>query len=284
MSADNSFTKSNGLPMLTGETFTARISSSKAVVYADENMLSPLGYIANGKAIKVGNPRRINKDLVPLIVSGRLAFIEIKDIRYENSSEEEYKFKKGAPLEHNFDINFDRAEDHLSQNNSFYLGLHRYTAGSDVQNLFMNAADSNQDSFIGFEGSFIHRTPDHLFWGLGIDYSVASSNGFNFNYWMFSPSFGFTPIRQKLFNVDLYGTLDLALAVSMSMTGSDVEEPKGFIWGPQLNARMVFFPQEKYHAFAGLGIRKYFLSGYEELHLESIAGINAFLGLAIEFR
>ena len=88
MAADNSITNEHGRINLEGKTYTARIITPKAIVYADENMLSPLGYIANGKAIIVGNPRRMNRDLVPLVVYGRLAFIEIKDIRYEDTADE----------------------------------------------------------------------------------------------------------------------------------------------------------------------------------------------------
>ena len=285
MAVDNSFTRADGSPALTGETFTARVISPKAVVYADENMLSPLGYIANGKGVRVGNPRRMNRDLVPLVVYGRLAFIEIKDIRYEESSEDEYKFKRGAPLEHNFDATMERPEEKMSQNNSFYFSLHRYTGGSEVQNLFTTLVNAQEDSFIGFEALFVHRQPTgRAFWGLGIDYSLASSSGMKFSYWLFSPSLGYTIVKSKLYNLDLYATLDLALNMGITIDGSDFIEPKGFIWGPQFNARMVFFPQEKFHPFAGLGIRKYMVSGYEDYAFKSVSGINAFVGLAMEFR
>ncbi len=74
---------------------SARVIAPRAVVYSDENMSSPLGFISNDKLIKVGNPRKKNPNLVPLVVYGRVAFIEIKDIHYESQKMEIQNFKIG---------------------------------------------------------------------------------------------------------------------------------------------------------------------------------------------
>lgn len=286
MGADNS-------AGLIGTTYTARINAPKAVVYADENMLSPLGYIANGKAIKVGNPRRMNRDLVPLIISGRLAFIEIKDIRYENSSEDEYKFKRGAPLEHDFDKSIQKPSEVISQNNSFYLSGHRFTAGSDVENVLTAIDGSTVNSFMGFQAQFIHRQTNPLFWGVAIDYSSISSNTVSFSYWMLSPTIGYTLVKKNLFNFEVYASLDLGMNTNFKVDESLTEGPSGFIWGPQVNARLVFFPEERYHALVGIGLRKYAVSGLEEISdaagntlngIKSVSGVSVFLGVGIEFR
>lgn len=294
MAADNSVINEYGKVNLAGKTYTARIISPKAVVYADENMLSPLGYIVNGKAIIVGNPRRMNRDLVPTVVYGRLAFIEIKDIRYEDTADEEYNARRGAPREHNFDVTIQKPEERLSENNSVFFSLHTYGAGDEVKNAFVNIQDAEVTNFSGFQFQFIHRKPlSRFFWGANFDYSGVSTADMKFNYFMLGPVFGFTPIRNPLFFLDIYGSLDLSVNTQFDISNNFENEPSGFVWGPQINARIMFFPQSKYHVFGGVGLRKYSISNLEVLTdlndnevdgMKSITSAQVFVGLGMEFR
>jgi len=294
MAADNSITNEHGTVNMAGQTYTARITSTKAVVYADENMLSPLGYISNGKAIIVGNPRRMNRELVPLIVYGRLAFIEIKDIRYEDTADEEYNARRGAPREHNFDLIIQKPEERLSENNSVYFSLHTFSAGEQVKQAFLNIQGKEESSFSGFNFQFIHRqTTSRFFWGAGLDYSGISTGDMKLAWWMINPTFGYTPIRNPLFSIDVYASLDFAINTEFEISNNFENEPTGFVWGPQINARMVFFPNSKYHVYGGVGLRKYSVQNLETLRdlnensidgITSITGASLFVGFAMEFR
>lgn len=294
MAADNSVINDHGTVVLTGSTHKARVITSKAIVYADENMLTPLGYIANGKAIIVGNPRRMNRDLVPLVVYGRIAYIETKDIRFEDGTEEEYNTKRGAPREHDVDITIQKPEERLSENNSFYFSLHRYGAGDEIKQLFLTNDNTEKDVMTGFNLQFIHRqTTSNFFWGAAADYSAVSTGNMKFGYWLFSPTVGYSIFKNPLFSVDIYASLDLGVNLEYNIETNYEEEPAGWIWGVQGNARVVFFPTAKYHAFAGMGLRKYSvtdlatvkdLNGNAIPGVKDITGVSLFIGAAIEFR
>lgn len=294
MGEDNSVIRDNGQIDMTGGTYTARITANKAIVYADENMLSPLGYIANGKAIKVGNPRRINKDLVPLIVSGRLAFIEIKDIKYENSSDSEYKFKRGVPLEHNFDVTLEKPEERFGDNNSLFLALHTYSAGTQVKNAFLLYTGENVSAFKGLNLQFFHRQPtSNFFWGMGLEYSTISATGLSLNYLLAGPSIGYTPIKNNFFALDIFASLDFALKNELVIENTTAGKPSGFVWGPQISARALLYPYGRYHLFGGLSLRKYAVVGYDDLKdidgnptegINSISGLGLFIGFGMDFR
>jgi hypothetical protein len=257
-------------------------------------MLTPLGYIANGKAIVVGNPRRINRDLVPLVVYGRLGFIELKDIRFDNSADEEYNAKRGAPREHDVDITIQKPEERLSENNSFYLSIHRYNAGDDVKQLFFANENVEEDVMTGFNLQFIHRqSTSRFFWGAALDYSAASTANMKFGYWLLSPTAGYTILKNPVFSVDLYASIDFGVNLEYNIENNYDEEPAGWIWGVQGNARIIFFPNAKYHAFAGMGLRKYSVTdlelvkgpnGNEIPGVKSITGVSLFIGAAVEFR
>jgi hypothetical protein len=290
MAADNSIFNDGARMNLSGGSYTARVTAPKAIVYADENMLSPLGYIGNGKAITVGNPRRMNRDLVPLVVYGRLAFIEIKDIHYEDTADEEYSVKRGAPREHNVDITIQAPEERLSANNSGYFTLHTYSGGEEVKNAFLAIDGANQSQLSGFNLHFIHRKEQsRILWGAGFDYSGASSTNMKFNYWMLGPILGYTPMRNKLFLIDIYGSLDFGVNTVLKVQGQS--EPQGWQWGPQVNTRIVFFPELKYHLVGGIGLRKYnfiHMSTLNDSNNNPVAGISSinsvslFIGAGIE--
>ncbi len=290
---DNSIINDGDTVNLNGTTYKARITAAKAIVYSDENMLSPLGYIANGKAIIVGNPRRINRDLVPIVIHGRLAFIELKDIRFEDKSDEDYNVKRGAPREHNIDAIIERPEEALSQNNSMYLALHTYAANDEIKNVFLATDGVEKSSLTGFSVQFIHRKElSRAFWGASLDYSSASSTSTKFGYWLLGPTIGYTPIRNKLFLIDLYGSFDLAINTQLEITSNFEKEPSGWLYGAQGNARIQLFPDAKYHLTGGVGLRKYKFIGLGPIQdsngvyvngITSLTAVQIFVGAGLEF-
>jgi hypothetical protein len=293
LAADNSIDNDGQNIKLNGKTYSARVTAAKAIVYADENMLTPLGYISNSKIILVGNPRRINKDLVPIVVYGRIAFIEIRDIRYEDSEAEENSTITGAPREHDVDITIQRPDEKLSENNSIYFNLHTFGAGNEVQKVISDIDGVNKSSFTGFGTQIIHRAEaSRFFYGGALDYSSISSTSIKFSFWTISPTIGFTPMRNRLFLLDVYGSFDIAFNTVLEITSNFEKEPPAIIFGPSINSRIVLFPESKYHLVGGIGIRKYQVNDLESLTdsngnriagIKDITGINLFLGLGLEF-
>lgn len=270
----------------------ARVIVPRAIVYSDENMNSPLGFISNDKLIYVGSARKKNPDLLPLVVYGRLAFIEAKNIHYENASAEQQSAKRGAPREHNIDIVLAKPEENLSANNSAYFQLQRFSPGIQTQDV-LNAVEGSSDyAFTGFGISFIHRQlVSRYFWGASYEYNKLSAPSTNFTFYSIAPILGYTPIKNPVFLVDLTFAFDIALSSVLKIENNYAVEPSAFLWGPQLAARIVFFPTQKYHAFGILGYRNYSVSGIEQLEdpnsiaingITKINGISFSLGLAME--
>lgn len=70
---------------------SAIVIVDRAVIYADEQMSAPLGYVRKGKKIKVGNIPRNRAQVYPIIVSGKMAFIRVIDLNTELESVESGK-------------------------------------------------------------------------------------------------------------------------------------------------------------------------------------------------
>jgi hypothetical protein len=64
----------------------AIVMVDKAVIFADEKMSAPVGYVRRGKKIKVGDVARFKAQVYPIIVSGRVAYIRVIDVSTEKES------------------------------------------------------------------------------------------------------------------------------------------------------------------------------------------------------
>ena len=58
----------------------AFIRPTRAVIYADISQKAPIGYLPQGKAIKVGSRPMYNSTILPVVVKGKLAYIKIDDL------------------------------------------------------------------------------------------------------------------------------------------------------------------------------------------------------------
>lgn len=275
-----------------GATHTARVIVPRAIVYSDENMNSPLGYISNDRLITVGNPRKKNPDLVPLVVYGRLAFIEAKNLHYENESVEMQNARRGAPREHNIDLVLTKPEDKLSENNSVYMDLHQFGAGEEMKTLFQNLDGVEKSSLSGFNVTLIHRKQNsRMLWGAAFEYSSVSTSNVDLKLYLMRGLLGFTPFRSPLFLVDVEGALDIAPSTQLTIKSNFENEPNGFSYGPSLHSRIVFFPENVYHLFGTLGYRSYKVLRLENFTdangstisgMSKMAGFNIGIGFAVE--
>ncbi len=268
-----------------GATHLARVIVPRAIVYSDENMNSPLGYISNDRMITVGNPRKKNPDLVPMVVYGRLAFIEAKNLSYDNESVEMQSAKRGAPKEHNIDLVLAKPEEKLSKNNSAFLDLHQYGAGEGLKNIFETIDGEDKSSLQGFGLTLLHRKQhSRMLWGAGFEYSSASTSNVDVKTYLMRGILGFTPFRSPLFLIDIDGALDILPSTQVTIKNNYDTEPNGFAYGPSFHARIVFFPENTYHVFGTMGFRSYKvdrLDSFTDVNGNAITGLTKMSGANI---
>lgn len=59
----------------------ARVKSDKAIIYSDPHMSSPIGFVNKGKKLRVGSNAKNKNQVLAIIVTGRVAYIKVSDIR-----------------------------------------------------------------------------------------------------------------------------------------------------------------------------------------------------------
>ena len=64
----------------------AMVIAEDAVIYADEQMSAPVGYVRKGKKIKVGEISRNKSQVYPVVVSGKISYIRVIDVSTEKEN------------------------------------------------------------------------------------------------------------------------------------------------------------------------------------------------------
>ncbi len=144
----------------------AMVISDRALIYADELMTSPIGYVRKGKKVKIGDIPRNRAQVYPIIVSGKVAYIKALDVNNERQSMDSNmlvaeRFQKGTQDEYksvysvsffNFSsqITLDKQNDELQDQdlvNWVGLSIHggvQLSKRHDLD-LFLNYMNAKQD-------------------------------------------------------------------------------------------------------------------------------------------
>jgi len=72
----------------------------RAVVFSDEGMTSPVGFISRGKKVRIGELARNKGQVYPIVVSGKIAYIRAQDMHFQldeiNRNFSAERFKKNV--------------------------------------------------------------------------------------------------------------------------------------------------------------------------------------------
>ena len=126
--------------------FAARnavVVSEKAVIWADIARTTPLGYAVRGKVLRVGEVQRDKNQVLPVMLSGKLAYISVEDISF---AEEDRKRAIEAGRESRFQKSINAAS-----NVSNRLSLGATQAFTANQDSYLFDADEKLKDFIGFQ-------------------------------------------------------------------------------------------------------------------------------------
>ncbi len=152
--------------------FAARnaiVVSEKAVIWADVARTTPLGYAPRGKVLRVGEVQRDKNQVLPVLISGKVAYISVEDISF---SENDRKRAIESAQESRFEKNID-VKSEISKRLSIG-GTQSFTTNNDSY-LF----DSNEriNNFIGFQmRGDLARNEDRIRFGFMSEFRQATTS------------------------------------------------------------------------------------------------------------
>lgn len=266
----------------------AVVNSDKTTVYSDLSMESAIGFIRGGKLLKVGDKARMKGTLVPVVVSGRIAYVQVNDLRFVEDDSQTYSPKV---TEHNIDNDQFRIHDSLKENNHLVLQMGQFALGDNWDNVSNSAGDESASSMTYYNLMLEHRSPIKSYgFGLGGSYYTLTQDNIQAAALSFDAQIYWSPLKFSWISIDLLlgGVLSFDTRIKVTnIEGSSKGNFYGWYFGPQ--ARI--FPEKKIGFVVGVGYKRIVVSGIKEIiftdnteaALDLLTGVNAYGGLSYRF-
>jgi hypothetical protein len=260
----------------------ARVIESEAIIYADPTLKTPIGKASKNTQLYIGRPLEKNPEIAPIVVSGRIAYIQIANLYIDD------KTKSDA---HDPNYIYKDPTENFFENNSAYFAIHQMSIGSQINEMFQTVDGVNATSMTGLSAAYLHhQSASPYLWGLGCEYYSATSPNINFNYLMINPTVGVTAFKKMLLSMDLIFSYDFSVNARLDIENNSYLEKMNLIYGPNFGARIIFFPLMKYHLTSSLTYRLYNISADSKYYdtkdvahsgLTSLDGLNFSIGFSI---
>jgi len=247
-------------PISTNAVESAIISSERAIVYSDAELATPIGIVKRGKNILVGE-HPIKKGLIyTIVLPGRIAYIQAKDLRVENNPDGTKK-----STEHNIDVLEKPAEEIYSKNNYFTAIISSLSMGNEWSDLQASIQDGSRESTTlrmnYWRFLFEHRDQRFkLNWSLGLDMMGKEIPHYKFSAAGIEGNVLYSPIRTSLITTDLFlGVLTFPFVRAQNDLAIDGNK-SGKMWGYQYGAQVRIFPYSTWGGVAGIMYTSLFLT------------------------
>ncbi|OFZ17159.1 MAG: hypothetical protein A2X86_01540 [Bdellovibrionales bacterium GWA2_49_15] len=216
------------------------VKSEWAIVYADKQMLSPIGKIRQGKKIRASDVPRQYGAIIPIAVNGQVAYVYTKDL-IMNSEE---AVSDGHKFNRQFDLFYEASDsfmDDLKQNNHFIASAGQMIPGKDWKVMSNEVGDSVSNATM-FKIAFEHRPPFYkVAWGAGLGVYLISQKQLQMITPMADMSYNYALLKNNFLNIEasIKGMVSLQATVKVQSTG---EDKHCAMWGYGAGGEAVLFP------------------------------------------
>ncbi len=225
----------------------AVVTAVQATIYADKQLLAPIGFIKQGKKILVGEVARQYGTILPVSVAGRIAYIQVKDIATTKRLKNDDTIPQGeSRASHSFyDTMGSNGQDNLKEDNYVGLELGTSTMTEDWKALSDLLGQSNPTVANG-RFFFEHRpTFRRTSWSFGLIAQSATGTEAKYSGLGFDFHINYSLFKSDLINIDVGFAPTLIALSTLQFKGPPSEEFKGSAWGYGLIGRCILFPNSK---------------------------------------
>ena len=223
----------------------ATIQAKKAIIYADVELSSPIGYLKRGTRVRVGEVYKKYGSVLPIAITGRLGFVLVSDLYLPTDIKNlKSKTPKAAVYKRHAIIN--EKQHSWSDHNYIGYSFQNFSLAGDWETLALNENDASSQIGSAYIMTLIHRSPLSRL-GLEIDF------GFNTisteNYEMKYPTFGTT----LFFNLLSLGVVNFEICAGASYSAqvqlrkkSEVVSYENQLLETHYGGQINLFPYKKY--------------------------------------
>lgn len=266
----------------------AVINVPKAVIFSDQKLTTAIGYISYGKKIKVGEVEKKDGTILPVIVSGRVAYIQIKDISILNGLYGGINTPKIT--EHDVELTFQTDQDKLSENNYFSVSLGQAGAGEAWQE-YSSEFGEESTTFSVLALQMEHRAPfREMSWGFGLTYFSASNEDLAAKSLAIEANLYYSLFNFRYMSISAFGGLLFSGDFQVTQGGGE-QKSNGVLYGYSFGGVARILPYSKLGAFGGISVRNIKVTELEvietesgsEISIESLSGVSVFAGISYKF-
>ena len=264
----------------------AVVSSKKAVIFSDVSLESPIGYINRGKKIKVGEVKRRHGTILPVVVSGRVAYIQVKDLNLEKEF-----IENSTRTVRDHEIDRDEIEkDSWDENNFVIFNYSQMESGNSWDELTNEFGGQNSNSLSSWEILFEHRPLfGNLSWGIGAHYKNIENEVIGFKTLSVSGHLDYSLYRGDFVMIDLNVALS-ASGDARLKTFKNASEYKGALFGTSFGGKAKLFSRSKLGIVVGANFTNLSPSGMDEIEnpnnsnqtkkFNGLNGLNLYAGIS----
>ena len=257
----------------------AMVKATQAIVFADERMTSPIGYLSSGREIRVGNTPRNNGKVLPVLLVGRIGFIQVGDIELNVDNVTISKRMEA----------FSRKE---KIKNLLTFSLGSSGLGDDWENLSNNIEHQEASAALGQRlGVEIHPPKTKLFAGIGLNYAGKTMDQLAIKYFSFDSLLYWSCFKYKYFMLDIFAGFEFSPQVKIEVRNS-VEQNKAVAYGYVVGGQIQLPNIWQFGLFVGISHRSLAVDGIEEgvkaasgtqrYPFEQISGSSIYLGMSYQ--
>lgn len=264
--------------------------SPKTIVYSDENLEIPIGFIKSGRKIMVSDKDLKANTITATFVSGRIAYIKLKDITFKIND----RSLGGSPeiKDHDINILFQTDEDKLKENNhlSITAGKQQIGAFWDDLNEFFGASEySNYANTVKLQ--LEHRSPSKNY-GLAFSfaYTTIDSEVASFQFPTVGAEYQFRLIQFNIASIEAFG--GFVFSGGAKLKTYDGQISRGVIYGYEVGGRARIFPFSKFSLLGSISMNSLSTRDLDPLYDDNLneftpsgntGGVKVELGVSMKF-
>ncbi|MCO4792597.1 MAG: hypothetical protein KC493_02705 [Bacteriovoracaceae bacterium] len=270
----------------------AVVVSTRAVIYADQELKSPIGFVSAGRKVIVGDVPRKNGEILPIIVIGRVAWIKVRDLALNTEDLKNITTSRFKVSQDQFEKNKDKFDDNVFENNYARLVFGSISVDDSYKEFAELTGSSPGDTATNFKVNVFHRPPfKRSIWSIGFAYYTQSETDYDWETITLEATYGYSLIQTSAFSIDAYGGFLVGGDFNYSRleSGQTVKD-NGSTYGWLYGAQIKLFSYSKIGLIAGFTRQTLKLSGLTAFEttsggksdLQEISGTNIFFGLSFK--
>ncbi len=247
-----------------------QVNVEKAPVYADIDMRSPIGYVKKDKKVKVGEVTRNKGRLLPIIVSGKIAYIEQKNIISKEEMElyQQSRMKRESVQRENIRLNL------------VGFGATAIAGTLNTGNIVEGLVERNFSLIGGGIKAHIASQTSRFEKRMSFDFvSGESDDKVILSHYTFSPELGFRLFSFLGFKLNLHFGLQVTPFAQFGV--KDLFEVNGWGYGGFGGADFSFKVHKGLHLLGQASFGKTFFGGFSIPETYTTADISPEMNIAI---